>query len=307
MKKKHTFRDVPLTVIPYYDDFEEVQEKKTKTSDYSGDYSIDPLVMDYIMNTQGIDKRFDFKSMKFDKQTSRIHFTKQFDDPKDATEFKNKFQAFLHSFVKEEVRIAKALFRKVKEAIESKHDEFEAVKIDFNFHDSRVFFVGEKPDVAQTKQLVETMLDRFTDEAQKESTDLPIEDKNKLKFLNFIDYFEKLMTEFPEVRIHGSDGVSGKLSLLGTAAKTKDVQLRIYQDMVKISEISVKTSVRQTDFLQRTQCKIVNDELKNDDAMLLLIKVEGAVGAKALQAKIMTLKRLDDTEVILKSNITKMK
>ena len=313
VKKNHTLKNVPLTVIPYYDDFEELEEKKTKTFDYSGEYSLDPLIMDYIRNTQKIEIKFEFKSIKFesikfDGETSRVHFTKELGDSKDATDFENKLKDFLQSFAKEEIRIPKAIFQKVKEEIENQREEFEACKVHFNFDRSRIVLVGEKNDA---KHLVETMIgnmiDRLTEEVQKVSTDFPIEDKNKLKFLNFIGYFEKLMTEIPEVRIHGSDGISEKLTLVGTAKKTYDVQLRIYQDMLKISEIFVRTSYRQIDFLQRTQCKIVNNELKKDAAMLLLMNVEGAVYAKFLQAKIMTLKKCDDNEVILKSNNMEMK
>ena len=143
MKKEHELKDAVLTVIPYYDDFEELEEKKTKTTDYSGDYSVAPLIMDYIINTQEFYKKFDFKSMKFDVQASRFYFTKQFDDPNDATVFKNKIKDFLESFVKEEVKIVKDFFKKVKEEIESKRDEFEADKVEFKFDGFRVILVGK--------------------------------------------------------------------------------------------------------------------------------------------------------------------
>ena len=306
VKKKHTFNDIPLTVIPYYDDFEELEEKRTKTSDYSGDYCVDPIVMDYIMNTQEIEKKFDFKSMEFDEQASQFCFTKQFDDPKDATVFTNKLKDFLQSFVKEEVKVPKTVFKKVKEEIESKRDEFEADNVEFKFDGSRVTLVGKKEDVILKKQSIETAIDRISEETEFVSEDLMIEDKNKLRFLNFINYFKNVMREFLGVQIHGMESSSGKLSILGMAENIKDVKLRIYQDMMRIFKISVKTSVHQMDFLQRTQCKIVNNELKKEDAMLLLINVEGALGVKALQAKIMTLKRCDDNEVVPKFIFTKM-
>ena len=306
VKKKHTFKDIPLTVIPYYDEFKELEEKKSKTIDCSGDYSVDPLVMDYIMNTQEIEKKFDFKSMKFNKQASRFHFTKQFDDPKEATVFKNKLTDFMQSFVKEEVKIVKDLFKNVKEEIESKRDEFETDNVGLKFDGSRVTLVGKKEEVFLKKRSIEAAIDRIS--GKFVSDDLMIDDKNKLRFLNFINYFKNVMKEFPGVQIHGIERASGKLSILGKMAeKIKDVKLRILQDMIKISEISVKTSVHQIDFLQRTQCKIVNDELKKDDAMLLLIDVEGAVGAKALQTKIMTAKKCDGDKVILKFIVTKIK
>ena len=286
-------------MIPYYDDFEELEEKKTETSDYAGDYSVDPLVMDYIMNTQEIEKKFDFKSMQFDEQKSIFHFKKQFKDANEATVFTNKLKDFLQSFAKEQVKIPKTVFKKVKEEIESKRDECEADKVEFKFDGSRVTLVGKKEDIVLKKQSIETAIDRISEEAKFVSEDLMIDDKNKLRFLNFINYFKNVMVQFPGVQIHGMESSSGELSILGMAEKIKDVKLKILQDTMGISETSVKTSVHQTDFLQRTKCKIVNDELKKDDAMLLLIDVEGTVGAKALQARIMTLKKCDDNEVIL--------
>jgi hypothetical protein len=255
--------------------------------------------MDYIYDKQEIENKFDFKSMKYDKQTSRFYFTKEFDDPKLSREFENKLKEFFHSFGKENIEIPKAVFEQVKEAIEGKRDEFEAQKVEFKFEGFRVIFVGKREGVAGKKQLVETMIASFTEEAQKESTDFQIDDKNKLKFLNFIDYFKKLETEFPGVKIHGMESSSGKLTLLASRKKTKDVQLRILQDLMKISENEFQMSDRQIDFLQRTDCQIVNDELKKDDVMLMMLTLEGAVGAKAFQAKIMTLRKCDNTEVML--------
>jgi hypothetical protein len=287
-------------VIPYYDDFEELQEITTKTTEFARDYPIDPLVMDYTFNKQEIENKFDFTSMKYNQVTSRFHFTKYFDDPKLATKFENKVGEFLNSFRKEDVKIPKAVFEQVKEAIEGKRNEFEAEKIDFKFDGSRVIFVGKREDVAGKKRLVETMIDTFTEEAQKESIDFRINDKNKLKFLNFIDYFKKLETEFPEVQIRGMESSSGKLSFLGTKAETKDIKMKVLEDLAEISEIDVKMSDRQIDFLQRTECQIVNDELKKDDVILMLVSIEGAVGAKALHAKIFSLAKCGDTEVTLK-------
>ena len=294
VKKNLKLNEVPLTVIPYYDDFEELQESKSKTFDDSGDYPVDPLVMDYIISTQEIDKKFDFKSRNFDTQTSRFHFTKEFDDPKDATEFKTKLKDFLLQFVKEEVKILKNIFKKVKEEIESKRDEFEDDEVHFRFDDLRVTLVGKRDDVDLMKRSIEATMDRISEEAKFVTLDLMIDDQNKLKFLNFVNYFESIMREFRGVRIHGMESSTGQLSILGTPEKTKDVKLKIYEDMAKISETDVKTSVRQMDFLQRTQCKIVNDELKKRNAMLLLINVEKAVGNKA---KIITLNKCDGDEV----------
>ena len=299
MKKKHTLKDVPLTVFPCYDDFEELEEKETMSLDYSGYYHVEPLVMNYLILTHDIDNKFDFESMKFRAVgKAQLHLTKQFDELKDAEVYKNKLKDFLQSFVKEEVRIPKTVFEKVKEKIESQRDEFEDDNVDFNFHGFRITLVGKKEDVVLKKRSIEATIDRISEEAKFVSEDLVIDNQNKLKFLYFINYFENVKAEFPGVKNHDIQNSFGQLSILAMKEKIKDVKLRIYQDIARISEIVVKTSFRQIDFLQRTQCKIVNDELKKDAAMLFLTDIEGAVGVKDLQAKIMTLKKRDDNEVI---------
>ena len=267
VKQTHTLKNVPLTVIPFYDDFE--QQESTSRPEYSGAHRHDPTV--------------------FDENTSQLHFTKQFDDPKDATEFERKF-------VKEEVRIPRGVFERVKEAIEGKRDEYEAEKVDFRFKGLHVILVGKRTDVTDKKKQVEVMIDKFTEEAQKKSIVFPIEDKNKLKFLNSISYFKNLNRELPDVQIHGTNGISGNLSLLGTAEKIRDVKLRILEDLMKISEIEVKMSERQIDFLQRTDCEIVNKELKKDDVMLLLVTIEETEGATDLQANIFSLTKCDNNK-----------
>ena len=160
VKKKHTFRDVPLTVIPYYHDFEEL-------SLYSGDYFVDPLIIQYIMETQEIDKKFDFEFVKFDEQASRFYFTKQFNDPKDATEFKNKLKDFLQSFVKEELKIPKTVFEEVKGEIESKRSKFEADKVKFQFDGFQVTLVGKEKEVALKKHSIEVAIDMISEDAVK--------------------------------------------------------------------------------------------------------------------------------------------
>ncbi|XP_028411312.1 uncharacterized protein LOC114533887 isoform X2 [Dendronephthya gigantea] len=293
VKKSHKISDVSLTVIPYYDEFEELQKaKEVKKSEFSGDYHVEPLVMDYIFNHQESERiKFNFKSMKYDQAKSTLHFTKDFDDPKLATEFQNKLKEFLHLFSKEEVKIPKNILNKVKETIESKRDEFDADEVDFIFDKSNVSFVGKKQDIAENKQFVEAMIDQFTEDANVETAEMVVEEKYKLKFLNFIGYFEQLKTDFSGFTIHGTDSPSGKLSLVGRAEKLKDIQLRILQDLMKISVIEVSLSDRQIGFLKWTDCQIVNDELLKDDAMLLLTDVKGKVGAKGLQAKIFCWKK----------------
>ena len=285
-------------MIPYYDDFEELEEITTKTTEFSGAYPIDPQVMEYMKKHEQIDNKFDLKEMKYDRVTARMHFTKDFDDPKLAQEFENKMKEFLYSFVKEEVKIPKNVFEKVKKAIQGKKIEFETEKVECSFKNYRVSFVGKKDDVSRQITSAEATIDKISEEARFETKEFVIDDKNKLKFFSSIGYFKNIMIEFPGVQIHGMESSSGKLSLLGTAEKIKDVQLMIYQDLMKISEIEVKMSERQIHFLQHTDCQIVNKELVKDDVMLLLVTIEERVGATDLQAKIFSLTKCDNNMVI---------
>ena len=205
-------------------------ERTAAKSEYCGEYFLDPAVILYIMSKQEIWAKFDFKRMKFNQNTSRLYFTKHFDDPKDVTEFKKKFTEYLHSFIKEEVKIPKSVFDKVREVVEGKRSEFEAEEVDLSFEGLLVTLVGTRKDVVHKKQQVETMVDKLTEEAQTKSTKIQIEDKNRLKFLNFIDYFDKLNIELPKVQIDGADSISGNLTLLETACsnKVKNVQQKIF-------------------------------------------------------------------------------
>ena len=298
VKETHSLKNVPLTVIPCCGDFELQTSMTTTKLEYSAKHRLDPTVMHYIINKQEIEKKFDFKTIRFDENTSQLYFTKEFDDPKDATEFEKKLNDYLDSFVTEEIKIPKGVFEKVQEAIEGKRDEFKTEEIEFSFEGLNVTLVGKRNNVTHKKQQLETMIDKLTESAQKKSTKFVIEDKNKLKFLKFLDYFKNLMTDIPAVQICGTDGMSGKLILLGTSDAIRDVKLKILEDLVKISETEVKMSYLQKEFLQRTDCQIVNNELKKEGVMLLLLTTEETAGGKDLQAKIISLTKCDDNKVM---------
>ena len=195
----------------------------------------------------------------------------------------------INMLVKEDVKIPKSIFEKVKESIEDKRDEFRAENVNFDFDGFRVTLVGRKKDVELKKQLIEAMIDTISEDNMFVETEFAIEDKNTLRFLNFINYFKKIMGEFAGVQIHKMDNLSGKFSLLGTAEKTRKVQSRVNKDLSRISKIEIEMSDRQIGFLKRTDSQIVNDELKKDDVMLILVPAVGGVGPKDLQAEIMTL------------------
>ena len=306
MKNEHIVENVSLIVVPYYEEFnfdelhttDEKTDIEAKITEFQWDYDIDRHVMHYIDQFTDIQTKFGLR-MTYDERTSRLHVAKGLDDPHLAAEFENKLEKNLRSFVKDEKIIPKGIFEKVKKTIEDKRDEFNAALVDFSFDGSRVIVVGKKDDVDVKLQLVETMIDdSFTEVGRKQWRELLVDDKNKLKCLNFIDYFVKLLKEFPDVQIHGTDSTSGRLLLLGTSEKTKAAKLKIDQDLANFTQIDVTTSVHQLKFLEYTECRTVNDELKNEDAMLVMMITEGASGAECLQVKIITLKKYDDIKVM---------
>ncbi|XP_028391015.1 protein mono-ADP-ribosyltransferase PARP14-like [Dendronephthya gigantea] len=296
VKREHRLNEVCLAVIPYYDDFEE-RPKVPLTFDFSSNYRVKPSVMDYIKNNKEIEKKkFDLKSTEYDEEKSIFHFTKEFDDHDLAKKFEALLHEFLDTFDKDEIRIPKPHWKKVKETIEGKREEFDDAAVDLIFDNDNysLSFVGKKRSIGEKKHLVEMMIDQLTAEANIETRDLelPLEGKNKLRFMNFIGYFEKLMGEFPEIKIHGIDGSSGKLSLVGRPEKARELELRILQDIMKISEIEVPLSHRQVAFLKLTDCQLVNEELNRDDVMLMVINTEGR-DAKDSQAKLFSLRKYD--------------
>ena len=98
---------------------------------HSGEHRVEPPVMDYIMNLHDIETEFGFKTIKYDKTNSTFHFTNDFRDVQEADEFKEKLRGFFNSFFKEDVKIPKGIFQKLKETIENERDKFGQVKVDF--------------------------------------------------------------------------------------------------------------------------------------------------------------------------------
>ena len=305
VKKEHSFKNFPLTVIPYYEGFNELQEIANRTTEFSSDFHLEPFIMDYIRNQENIKDRFDLKTIKYDQGNSTLHITKEFDDLMMTQEFKNELNEFFNVFVKDDVKIPKVFFKNVKETVEKDERlESNAAKIYFDFNGSRVTLVGRKEEVALKKQSIEAMVDTISEDNKFVATEFLINDEIKLKFLTFIDYIKNLMKEFPGVQIHEMDKSSGKFSLLGTAEKTRKVKSSVDMDLSKISKIEVDMSDHQIGFLKRTNSRIVNDELRKDDVMLMLVPTKEVVGAGGLRAEITTLKTCVVDEVnILGSDI----
>ena len=298
VKKEHSFKNFPLTVIPYYEGFNKLQEIVNRTTGFSADYHLEPFIMDYIINQEDIKGRFDLKTIEYDKGNSTINITKEFDDLMMTQELKNKLNDFFSVFVKDDVKIPKVFFKNVKETVEKDERlESNASKIYFDFDGSRVILVGRKQEVELKKQSIEAMVDTISEDNKFVATEFLINDEIKLKFLTFIDYIKNLMREFPGVQIHEMDKSSGKFSLLGTAEKTRKVQSKVDMDLSKISKIEVEMSDYQIEFLKRTNSQIVNDELRKYDEMLMLVPKKEVVGTGGLRAEITTLKTCAVDEV----------
>ena len=251
--------------------------------------------MDFIRRHKEIERmKFDLKSTEYDEEKSIFHFTKEFDDRDLAKKFENQMHEFMDTFDKNEITIPKLHWKKVNETIESKRDEFDDAAVDliFNNDNCSLSFVGKKQSIAKKKHLVEIIIDQLTAEANVKTRELPIAEKNKVRFLNRVGYFEKLINKFPETKVHGIDGSSDKLLLVGRPEKTMELQLQIMQDLMNISEIEIPLSDRQIAFLKLTDCQLVNDELIREDVMLMVTDTEDR-DTKDSHARIFSLRKCD--------------
>ncbi|XP_046838992.1 uncharacterized protein LOC124433275 [Xenia sp. Carnegie-2017] len=293
VKKDHVIKETSLTVLPLYDDFEELDESESKIKEFHGDIYADSDVIKHVL-FHGDLLQFDLKSMKYDEAKSTVHFTKDVKDPKDGEHLTTRLKIFVDSFAKETLTIPTFVYDQVKQDVLENRDESE---IKVKFEKSGIVLIGRKIDVKIKKKDIQKLVDKLTAAAKKDPLDIEIKDKDKFHFLIAIGYFTDLLVEFPDVEIPGIEGSTGsKLTVLGTAEGVKNMKLRVFEDLDKIHVIKIEMSDRQIDFLKRTKCKIANEALKKDKIMLILKEVEGHVGAKGLQPQLMFLKEPGNVE-----------
>ena len=296
VKTKHELRGTELLVSPYYDCFEELEDETSK--DTSWRFPVQCDIMSFVSKRYDIKSKFDLNSMNFDPEQEMLHFSKQFDDPKEAEILEFKLKSFLNSFVQDSMKIPQNVSRKLEELLEVKREEFQdkSVGVRYDPQCSTLFLTGEQKHVDSEKKSLTTVIELLQEQLKPDSTEFTINDKNKLLFLNFIAYSNKVMTEFPDVRINGLEGTSGKIMLTGTKESVKDVKLRILEDFQGIAETNLAMSKRQIEFLKRDDCKLVNNEFKKSDAnaMLYICSAETPGKTEMLEAKLTTLKISDD-------------
>ncbi|XP_046856440.1 uncharacterized protein LOC124449537 isoform X2 [Xenia sp. Carnegie-2017] len=293
VKKDHVIKDTSLTVLPLYEDFEELDKPENKITEFHGDIYGDSDVINHVLLHDNL-LQFDLKSMKYDETKSTVHFTKDVEDPKDGEHLTTRLKIFVDSFGKETLTIPTFVYDQVKQDVLENRNESE---IEVKFENSGIVLIGRKIDVKTKKKDIQKLVDKLTAAAKKDSLDIEIKDKEKFHFFIAIGYFKDLLIEFPGVEIPGIEGsTGGKLTVLGTAESVKNMKLRVFEDLDKIHVIKIEMSDRQIDFLKRTECKIANEVLKKDKIMLILKEVEGHVGAKGFQPQLMFLKEPGNVE-----------
>ena len=277
-QQPHRIKGFPILVIPHYEGFERLEQTPIEATEMSAVYIVEAAIMRHIFQEDEFPKKFNFQTMKYNHLTSRFSFTKRFNDLEHAKTFDGELEQFFCSIVKETLKIPEAVCEKVKDAVESKRQEFEAVKVEFSFDGFWVILVGEKKHVAQRIETINNIIE----EVQRVAKELEINDKEKLKFLDFIEYFKKIMDEFPRVKIQEQqDGSAGKFTLVGVMEEIQKVKTRILDDITKISRIEHRISYRQLVFLERTDCQTVNKELKKREVMLILKDKQGVARFQA--------------------------
>ena len=309
VKGKHVLREAELLVTPSYDCFEELPDETTTIKETFWKLSVTHNVMNFVAKHRDIESEFDLKSMNFDVKQEILQFSKEFDDPKEAENFESKLKLCLNSIVEDSIKISKGISQKIEEVLKERREEFQnkLVVVRYDPQCSALFLIGEQKEVTAKKQSLLTIIHNLQERLKKKTANLTILDKNKLLFLNFIEYSKKLMTEFPNVQVTGPEETSGRIRLIGTQEIIKDVRIRILEDIRAITKTNVKMSKRQLGFLKRTQCKLVNDALKKDgtNAMLSIGSAETPRKAEVLEAKIITLK-ITDVNSIMKNIVLNM-
>ena len=309
VKGKHVLREAELLVTPSYDCFEELPDETTTIKETFWKLPVTHNVMNFVAKHRDIESEFDLKSMNFDVKQGILQFSKEFDDPKEAENFESKLKLCLNSIVEDSIKISKGISQKIEEVLKERREEFQnkLVVVRYDPQCSALFLIGEQKEVTAKKQSLLTIIHNLQERLKKKTANLTILDKNKLLFLNFIDYSKKLMTEFPNVQVTGPEETSGRIRLIGTQESIKDVRIRILEDVRAITKTNVKMSKRQLGFLKRTQCKLVNDALKKDgtNAMLTIGSAETPRKAGVLEAKIITLK-ITDVNSIMKNIVLNM-
>ena len=158
MKKDHVMRETLLTVLPLYDDFEELDEYQNKITEFNGDIPCESDVFYHILLHHDV-SQFNFNSVKYDQIKSTFNFTKFIEDPKDGEDLSRRLKTLVDSFAKETLAIPTVVFDEVKHEVLGKRDESE---IRVRFEKSSVVLVGRRKDITRKKRVIKRLVNELT-------------------------------------------------------------------------------------------------------------------------------------------------
>ncbi|XP_046856473.1 protein mono-ADP-ribosyltransferase PARP9-like isoform X2 [Xenia sp. Carnegie-2017] len=165
VKKDYVIKETLLTVLPLYDDFEELDEPENKITEFHGDILCESDVVDYMIRHHSM-SQFDLKSVTYDETMSTFHFTKDVEDPKEGEDLSNRLKVYVNSFGKETLVIHTTVFDQVKlKVIENKVDS----EIEVRFEKPNVVLFGRKKEITMKKKDIEKLVDELTSAAKMES------------------------------------------------------------------------------------------------------------------------------------------
>ncbi|XP_046856480.1 uncharacterized protein LOC124449563 isoform X3 [Xenia sp. Carnegie-2017] len=172
VKKDYVIKETLLTVLPLYDDFEELDEPENKITEFHGDILCESDVVDYMIRHHSM-SQFDLKSVTYDETMSTFHFTKDVEDPKEGEDLSNRLKVYVNSFGKETLVIHTTVFDQVKlKVIENKVDS----EIEVRFEKPNVVLFGRKKEITMKKKDIEKLVDELTSAAKTESVKITAED-----------------------------------------------------------------------------------------------------------------------------------
>ena len=174
MKKDHFIKETSLSVLPLYEDFEELDEPENKITEFHGDIPCESDVVDYMIRHHNI-SQFDLKSVTYDETMSTFHFTKDVEDPKDGEDLCKRLKVYVNSFGKETLVIPTVVFDQVKlKVLENNVDS----EVEVRFEKPNVVFFGLKEKITMKKKDIEKLVDEVTSAAKTESVKITVRYKN---------------------------------------------------------------------------------------------------------------------------------
>ncbi|XP_046838994.1 uncharacterized protein LOC124433277 [Xenia sp. Carnegie-2017] len=269
VKKDHVIKETSLTVLPLYEDFEELDEPENKIREFHGDIPCESDVVDYMMRHHNM-SQIDLKSVTYDETTSTFQFTKDVEDRKDGEDLSKRLKVYVNSFGKETLVIPTDIFDQVKlKVLENKVDS----DIEVRFEKPNVVFFGLKEKIMMRKKEIEKLVDELTSAAKTESVKITAEDDED-KATIYVSGFKESCTNdsitlfFENKRRCGGgelrDGKKGFTRLSPTVARLTYVSLKDAENVLKKAKETLLVH-------EESPLQVTADYVPTEDRSILMV------------------------------------